>query len=187
MESDPKNNDLPDEWMDPNEVVEPDKDSSPDQPSMTGGSTQGGIMQPQSSPEPTNLSQDLSSTPNKDASPQAAVREQPRPSEKTDQHDIPTSPMGVSDTERAWFKTDEVEDLRSRWTSIQIQFVEEPCAAVEQGEALVAETIERVKQMIADRQNSIGQQWLNHDDISTEELRTTLLDYRALLNRILKL
>ncbi len=108
-------------------------------------------------------------------------------SEKMDSHDMPTSPVSVNKIERGWFKVEQVADVRTRWTAIQSRFVDEPCSAVEQGEALVAETAERVKQMISTMQLSIGQQWLNHDDISTEELRKALLDYRALLNHMLNL
>jgi hypothetical protein len=114
------------------------------------------------------------------------VRDELKPSDELDQHDLPTSPVSVNETERVWFKAEEVEDLRSRWTSIQLQFIDEPCSAVEQGETLVAETAERVKQMISDQQQAISQRWLDHNDISTEDLRTTLLKYRELLDRMVK-
>ncbi len=143
----------------------------PDQPSGTD---------PKMGPDP-------SSTPKNDDSPQAVVKDQPMPPVKVASQEKSTSPMSVNETGHEWFKQAEIEDIRSRWTAIQIQFVDEPCSAVEQGEALVAETVERVKQMISDQQQSLGQQWLNHDDISTEELRSTLLNYRLLLNQMLKL
>lgn len=96
-------------------------------------------------------------------------------------------PKPVKAAESPWFNSEELDELHSRWTTIQIQFVEDPCSAVEQSETMVAETIERVKQMISDKQQAVSEQWLSHDDITTEELRATLLNYRSLLNSLLKL
>jgi hypothetical protein len=111
----------------------------------------------------------------------------PTTGEKAGAQEIPTSDMRQNEIEGQWFNRNEIEDLQSRWTSIQIQFVEDPCSAIEQGEAIVAETIERVTQMITEQQQSLGHKWLNHDDITTEELRLTLLDYRSLMNHLLNL
>ncbi len=85
------------------------------------------------------------------------------------------------------FSQEELGELQSRWKAIQVQFVDEPCSAVEQAEAFVAETSERVKQMLVDKQKVLGQQWLNHDEVTTEELRVIMQDYRTLLNQMLKL
>ncbi len=85
------------------------------------------------------------------------------------------------------FVSNEVDEMHTRWTDIQVQFVDSPCSAVEQGDALVAEIVERIKQTITDQQDALNKMWLNHDDISTEELRVTLLQYRSFLNRLLKL
>ncbi len=87
----------------------------------------------------------------------------------------------------SWFVSNEVEEMRSRWTDIQVQFVDSPCSAVEQGDALVAEIVERVKQTITDQQDALNKLWVSKDDISTEELRIALLNYRSLLNHLLKL
>jgi hypothetical protein len=89
--------------------------------------------------------------------------------------------------EETWFCKADIDEMRSRWNTIQIQFVESPCTAVEQGDALIGEVMERFSQMLSDHQESLNQQWINHDDITTEELRTTLLNYRALLEHLLKL
>lgn len=86
-----------------------------------------------------------------------------------------------------WLAREDVEELRSHWDAIQVQFVDSPCSAVEQGDALVAETVERIKQAISGQQNNLNQQWLNHDDITTEELRITLQNYRTFLNHLLNL
>ncbi|NJD57842.1 MAG: hypothetical protein C3F13_12895 [Anaerolineales bacterium] len=89
--------------------------------------------------------------------------------------------------EETWFLKADADEMRSRWNTIQIQFVESPCTAVEQGDALIGEVMERFSQMLSDHQESLNQQWINHDDITTEELRMTLLNYRILLEHLLKL
>ncbi len=98
-----------------------------------------------------------------------------------------SSSGSVDDIVETWFTKDVVDEMRSRWNAIQVQFVDSPCAAVEQGDALVGEIMERYKQILTDQQNSLNQQWLSQDDITTEELRITLLNYRSLLNYLLKL
>lgn len=78
-----------------------------------------------------------------------------------------------------------VDDLRNRWNVIQLQFVDSPCSAIEQGDTLIAEVIEEISQSLSNIQNSLDQQWLNHDEITTEELRIVLQNYRSILNRLL--
>lgn len=97
------------------------------------------------------------------------------------------APPSTGNITHLWLAREEVEELRSHWDAIQVQFVDSPCSAVEQGDALVAETVDRIKQAISDQQNNLNQQWLNHDDITTEELRITLQNYRTYLNHLLNL
>ncbi len=104
---------------------------------------------------------------------------EPNPMEK------PGTPSQVGD-ELAWFNLDEAAELNNRMKSIQGQFVDEPCSAVEQCEALVSETAERLRQIITGQRQILANQWLNHDDISTEELRMILVKYRSILNKMLK-
>jgi hypothetical protein len=97
---------------------------------------------------------------------------------------IPAESLGVTEN---WLSKEIVEELRTRWNSIQFQFVDSPCSAVEQGDALIADVIEQITQSFSTIQNSLNQLWLNRDDISTEELRYTLQQYRSVLNRLLNL
>jgi hypothetical protein len=99
----------------------------------------------------------------------------------------PGNPAKHRITEEAWFNQADADELRSRWNTIQVQFIDSPCSAVEQGDTLVAEVIQRISQIFSEHQNRLYNQWLNHDDISTEELRITLLNYRSLLEHLLKL
>ncbi len=187
MKADQEMNTGHDQWTGSSQDNQSDQPDRSTQGSMGSDNSTGAVQQQPSDPTSLDNRQDQYSAPKKDDSPQAAVKTTAEAPGKMASHDMPTSPMSVNKIERNWFKPEDADELRHRWNSIQIQFVDEPCAAVEQGEALVAETAERLKQMLADQQQSIGEHWLNHDDISTEELRTTLLSYRAVLNRILNL
>ncbi len=82
---------------------------------------------------------------------QASVMEKPMSPQKNDPHEMPSAYKSVNEAEIPWFSREEINELHSRWNTIQVQFIDDPCSSVEQGEALVAETVERMKQMIADQ------------------------------------
>jgi hypothetical protein len=165
-----------DQNLDPNRTIESDQYPSQDISSNEAGQLKG-----------MSLHSNTSSNPNAIQSSPASTEEKAMAAENVNPNEMPNAPKSVSEAEQPWFNREDLDDLHRRWTSIQVQFVDEPCAAVEQAEAMVVETIERVKQMISDQQQSLDNQWLNHDDISTEELRITMQNYRSLLNRLLKL
>jgi hypothetical protein len=100
-------------------------------------------------------------------------QKKPRPSDSTK-----TEPI-------TWLNRDEMEKLRSRWVSIQAQFVDQPRGSVEQAETLVADAVERIQQVLTEQQTRLSEQWCNHEDASTEDLRLTMQNYRTFLNRIL--
>lgn len=101
-------------------------------------------------------------------------------------HEQVQRPQVAHGESAAWFTREEIADLRGRWSSLQAQFVEQPRSALEQAEALVAETGEKISRMLADQQTSLSEQWCNHEDASTEDLRLIMLNYRTLLNRFLE-
>lgn len=80
-----------------------------------------------------------------------------------------------------------IDELQSRWNSIQIEFVDQPRTSVEQAEALVAETTEKVARMLSEKRASLDGSWVNHENISTEDLRIALQGYRSFFNRLLSL
>jgi hypothetical protein len=84
----------------------------------------------------------------------------------------------------ALLERDEAERLRARWTEIQIKFVDEPQAAVEEADALVLEVIEKITRMFTNEHNALESQWKQGDGVSTEELRTVLQHYRFFFNRL---
>lgn len=78
-----------------------------------------------------------------------------------------------------------IDELRTRWSTVQAQFVDQPCSSIEQADALVADAIERIHQMLVDQQEMLRDRWYDHEDVSTEDLRVTLQDYRTFLNNLL--
>jgi hypothetical protein len=84
-------------------------------------------------------------------------------------------------------QVDEIDELRSRWNAIQIAFVDEPRASVEQADALVAEVMKRIAQMFAEKRAILDKQWTNNDNVSTEDLRMALQRYRSFFHRLLAL
>lgn len=83
------------------------------------------------------------------------------------------------------FSTRETEDFRSRWTSVQSGFVDEPRNAVEQADGLVAEMIKQLATVFANERTKLEEQWGRGDDIDTEDLRVALRRYRSFFDRLL--
>ena len=74
------------------------------------------------------------------------------------------------------------DEITARWHEIQATFVDDPRAAVEQARALVAEAVDRACRGLQGRRDDLNSQW-SAGTPSTEDLRTTLQGYRALLDR----
>ena len=83
------------------------------------------------------------------------------------------------------FETGEAESLRSRWMSIQTQFVDEPRRSVEQADELVASAMKRLAEIFANERETLEQNWDRGGDVSTEDLRIALQRYRSFFDRLL--
>ena len=83
------------------------------------------------------------------------------------------------------FPSNELEDLRDRWSSVQTTFVDEPRSAVEQADGLVAAAMKRLAEVFADERSRLEQQWGRGDNVSTEDLRIALQRYRSFFQRLL--
>ncbi len=79
---------------------------------------------------------------------------------------------------------EESELLRTRWNEIQGKFVDEPRAAVQLADGLVYEVIEKITQMFTNEHSSLESQWNKGNDVSTEDLRKALQNYRSFFNRL---
>jgi len=78
-----------------------------------------------------------------------------------------------------------VQDLRSRWDQIQAGFVDEPRAAVQQADELVAQAMKQIAETFSTERTKLEQQWDRGDDVNTEDLRQALRKYRAFFQRLL--
>jgi hypothetical protein len=85
------------------------------------------------------------------------------------------------------FSSNESEEFRVRWNSIQASFVDEPRKAVEQADGLVASTMKRLAEVFAQERTNLEQQWDRGDKVSTEDLRLALQRYRAFFHRLLSI
>jgi hypothetical protein len=85
----------------------------------------------------------------------------------------------------ALFPAEEIQELRSRWDSIQTRFVDEPRQSVQEADALVAGTIKRLADIFAQERSKLEGQWDRGANVSTEELRLGLQRYRSFFTRLL--
>lgn len=102
------------------------------------------------------------------------------------QEQAPTQ-VAVESAPLTWLSREEINELQTRWNSIQAEFVDEPHKSVEQADALVVEALELIKQVFSKQRTVLNEQWINHEGISTEDLRVALKSYRSFFKRILAL
>jgi hypothetical protein len=99
--------------------------------------------------------------------------------EENDVRELPAA------TETPLFEEEEGRGFRTRWEAIQAGFVDEPRAAVEQADALVAELMKRLTDVFARERDSLEKQWGQGEKVSTEDLRIALKRYRSFFERLL--
>jgi molecular chaperone GrpE (heat shock protein) len=85
----------------------------------------------------------------------------------------------------ALFSDSDIGDLRSRWSNVQAEFVDEPRHAVQEADQLVAAVMQRLAEGFAKERDSLEKQWESGENASTEDLRMALQRYRAFFNRLL--
>jgi hypothetical protein len=85
------------------------------------------------------------------------------------------------------FPNSELEALRTRWSEVQTDFVDEPRRAVEQADSLVASAMKRLAEVFAEERSKLEGQWDRGDNISTEDLRIALQRYRSFFHRLLSI
>lgn len=81
----------------------------------------------------------------------------------------------------------DTQTFRSRWESIQSEFVDEPRQSVEQADTLVAEVMQTLAQTFNNQKGTLEEQWNRGQDASTEDLRLALQKYRSFFDRLLSL
>jgi hypothetical protein len=77
------------------------------------------------------------------------------------------------------------DELASRWTEIQADFVDHPQGSVQEADALVVDVMQRVTGSLSNHRERLEYQWRQGEDVSTEDLRVALTGYRTFFDRLL--
>jgi hypothetical protein len=101
----------------------------------------------------------------------------------------PREPISVDpDPENtSLFSVEETGDFRWRWSEIQVGFVDEPRRAVEEADKLVASAIQRLAQIFTAEKSKLEGEFKRGDNVSTEDLRVALQQYRSFFSRLLSI
>ncbi|MFL6274429.1 MAG: hypothetical protein ACJ74G_04395 [Blastocatellia bacterium] len=113
------------------------------------------------------------------------VRDDERQQIEADQERSSAAPASAQDQSAPLFNQGEAEDFRTRWGRIQTGFVDEPRRAVEQADELVATAMKRLAEMFADERANLEREWAKGEEVSTEDLRVALQQYRSFFDRLL--
>ena len=73
----------------------------------------------------------------------------------------------------------------NRWQDVQAKFVEEPKDAVREADGLVAEVMQELATSFANQRQNLEGKWDSGTDVSTEDLRQALIQYRSFFQRLL--
>jgi len=79
---------------------------------------------------------------------------------------------------------DPVEELHTRWDAIQTGFIDDPRMAVKDADSLVESAMKQISAAFAGKREHLRQQWDRGDQVSTEDLRLALQQYRAVFARL---
>ena len=80
---------------------------------------------------------------------------------------------------------DRCQRFDSEWQAIQASFVDSPRTSVEKADALVTKTIDAIASSFAGMRGSLERTWEKDMDVSTEDLRVALQNYRSFFRRLL--
>jgi hypothetical protein len=84
------------------------------------------------------------------------------------------------------FPAEEGNRFREQWDGVQGRFVDEPRQAVEQADHLVAELMQRLAAQFSDTRAELERRWDGQQDVSTEDLRVAMTQYRSFFERLLQ-
>lgn len=76
-------------------------------------------------------------------------------------------------------------EFRSRWSSVQTGFVDDPRKAVQQADELVAAVMKRLAEVFAAERARMEADWSEGEEVSTEDLRIAFRRYRSFFDRLL--
>ena len=117
----------------------------------------------------------------------------PNPRHDIEEHAIPANAPTAAphasgeDQFTPLLSPDRENDYRSRWKSIQTEFVDEPRRAVEQADELVAQIMQNLAQGFSEQRSRLESEWDHSEQASTEDLRLALRRYRSFFDRLLSM
>jgi hypothetical protein len=109
------------------------------------------------------------------------------PREPEPEPDAGAEPADDDGGRAALFEEADASDYRSRWQSVQTDFVDDPRQAVQNADALVAELMQRLAETFAGERSELEAQWDRGGQVSTEDLRVAMQRYRSFFDRLLSL
>jgi hypothetical protein len=93
--------------------------------------------------------------------------------------------MERADEKHPFFATDEAGRFRSEWQQVQESFVDDPRAATQKADGLVANVIQRLSEVFARERGRLEGEWSRGGEVTTEDLRVAIQRYRAFFDRLL--
>ena len=96
-----------------------------------------------------------------------------------------TAPHDGSPRELPLLDEAQSEQFLQRWDEVQTRFVDDPRAALRDGDALVAELLQALAARFAEHKDGIESRWLGGGEPTTEDLRQALQSYRSFFQRLL--
>ncbi len=84
------------------------------------------------------------------------------------------------------FPSQEATRFREQWVQVQGGFVDQPREAVEQADRLVADLMQRLASQFSDTRAELERRWDGQEDVSTEDLRVAMTQYRSFFERLLQ-
>ena len=79
------------------------------------------------------------------------------------------------------------DEFRARWDAVQIGFVDDPMRAVRDADELVARVMKNLAETFAGERAKLEAQVNQSDQVSTENLRVVLRNYRSFFQRLLSI
>ncbi len=83
------------------------------------------------------------------------------------------------------FTEDAAKAFRSQWDVVQRSFVDDPQAAVQAGDELVAQVIKSLAESFSEQRSALESELNQADRSSTENMRLALRRYRSFFERLL--
>ena len=97
------------------------------------------------------------------------------------------SPANRVQEPSSFFSPAESQTFRSRWTNIQVRFVDDPAGSIDEANNLVSDAIEHLKQGFSAQRQPHGETSDPKQQDSTEERRLLLRRYRTLVERLVSI